>query len=65
MTIAMSKNMLENIVCSKATNSLKALIWCVIFLSSYLIPNKMTFLTHNWTRHYNILIATIQEKARA
>ncbi|EJB53987.1 hypothetical protein HPHPP23_1614 [Helicobacter pylori Hp P-23] len=40
MTIAMSKNMLENIVCSKATNSLKALIWCVIFLSNYLIPKN-------------------------
>ncbi|EMJ39949.1 hypothetical protein HMPREF1432_01247 [Helicobacter pylori GAMchJs114i] len=47
MTIAMSKNMLENIVCSKATNSLKALILHVIFLSNYLIPNKMTFLTYN------------------
>ncbi|EJC40010.1 hypothetical protein HPHPM2_1521 [Helicobacter pylori Hp M2] len=43
----MSKNMLENIVCPNATNSLKALIWCVIFLSNYLIPNKMTFLTYN------------------
>ncbi|GAA7696931.1 hypothetical protein HpCOL3_12590 [Helicobacter pylori] len=47
MTIAMSKNMLENIVCSNATNSLKALILRVIFLSNYLIPNKMTFLTYN------------------
>ncbi|EJB55834.1 hypothetical protein HPHPH28_0308 [Helicobacter pylori Hp H-28] len=39
--------MLENIVCSKATNSLKALILCVIFLSNDLIPNKMTFLTYS------------------